>query len=100
MNNIGLDKTSRISRQRWWMLGVLAFSLVIMMIDASILNVALPTIQRKLEASASELQWMVDAYILVFASFMFTMGTAGDKIGRAKALRIGLCIFAGGSLGL
>jgi DHA2 family multidrug resistance protein-like MFS transporter len=98
MNPTVLDKTSRIYRQRWWTLAVLSLSLIIVTLDNSILNVALPTMQRELDATGSELQWMVDAYILVFASLLFTMGSLADKVGRVNMLRAGMVIFAGGSL--
>ncbi|MFC2017675.1 MFS transporter [Chloroflexota bacterium] len=93
-----MDKISRIYRQRWYTLAVLSLSLIIVVIDNTILNVALPTMQQELGATGSELQWMVDAYILVFASLLFTMGSLADKIGRANMLRAGMVIFAGGSL--
>ena len=54
-------------RRRWWTLGVLSTSLLIIGLDNTILNVAIPTLQREFSASATSLQWMVDAYILVFA---------------------------------
>ncbi len=76
-------------RRRWWTLGVLSLSLVIIGLDNTILNVALPTLQQELSASASELQWMVDSYVLVFAGLLLTMGAVGDRFGRAKALVIG-----------
>ena len=80
-------------RRRWWTLGVLSLSLVIIGLDNTILNVALPTLQRDLSASASELQWMVDSYVLVFAGLLLTMGAVGDRFGRARALVTGLVIF-------
>ncbi len=98
MNDMAPDKASRIYRQRWYTLAVLALSLIIVVIDNSILNVALPTMQRELDATGSELQWMVDAYILVFASLLFMMGSLADRVGRAYMLRVGTIIFAGGSL--
>ncbi|MFA4836669.1 MAG: DHA2 family efflux MFS transporter permease subunit [Dehalococcoidia bacterium] len=98
MNNTQPNTASVIYRRRWWTLAVLAMSVIIVTLDNSILNVALPTLQRDLDASVSELQWMVDAYIMVFASLILTMGAIGDRIGRANALRAGMIIFAGGSL--
>ncbi|MHB8859948.1 MAG: MFS transporter [Thermoleophilia bacterium] len=80
-------------RRRWWTLGVLSASLVIIGLDNTILNVALPTIQKELTAAASELQWMVDAYVLVFASLLLTMGALGDRFGRKRTLQTGLLIF-------
>jgi MFS family permease len=76
---------------------VLCLSLVIIGMDNTILNVALPTLARDLGASVSELQWIVDAYILVFAGLLLTMGAVGDRFGRKLALNIGLVVFAAGS---
>src|SRR5438552_6511800 len=89
---------SRVYVRRWWTLGVLCLSLVLIGLDNTVLNVALPTIQRTFHASASDLQWMVDAYVLVFAGLLLTMGALGDRFGRARALQAGLLIFAGSSL--
>lgn len=88
-----------IHRRRWWTLGVMALSLLVIGLDNTILNVALPTLVRDLGASASQLQWMVDAYILVFAGLLLTMGAIGDRFGRKRALSIGLLLFGLGSLG-
>ena len=68
--------------KRWWILGVLCLSLLIIVMDNTILNVALPTLVRKLSASESQLQWMVDAYTLLFAGLLLTMGNLGDKFGK------------------
>src|SRR5262249_1175343 len=84
---------------RWKAMTFIGISLAVISIDASILNVALPSISRSLSAGASELQWIVDAYILVFASLLLTMGALDDRIGRKRGLQIGLLIFALGSLG-
>ena len=89
----------QIHARRWGTLGVLSLSLVIIGLDNTILNVALPTLQRTFQASAAELQWMVDAYVLVFAGLLLTMGALGDRFGRARALQIGLLIFAASSIG-
>ena len=87
-----------IHRRRWATLGVLSLSLVIIGLDNTILNVALPTLVRELGATASELQWMVDSYVLVFAGLLLTMGALGDRFGRKLALNAGLIIFAGASV--
>ena len=84
-------------QRRWLTLGVLSLSLVIIGLDNTILNVAIPTLQRDLSATASELQWMVDSYVLVFAGLLLTMGALGDRFGRARALVAGLVIFGVGS---
>lgn len=80
--------------RRWAILGVLVVSLLIVVLDNTVLNIALPTIQRDLEATAGELVWAVDSYILVFAALLFTWGVLGDRYGRKKILVIGLIIFA------
>ena len=87
-----------IYRRRWFTLAVLSISMVIVGIDNTILNVALPTLQRSLEASASSLQWIVDAYILVFAGLLLTMGALGDRFGRKRALQVGLLVFVTASV--
>jgi len=66
-------------------------------LDNTILTVALPTIERVLHASSSQLQWIVDAYVLVFAGLLLTLGSLGDRIGRKTVFMAGLALFAGGS---
>ncbi len=83
--------------RRWAILGVLVVSLLIVVLDNTVLNIALPTIQRDLSASQSQLVWAVDSYILAFAALLFTWGVLGDRFGRRKILLIGLTIFAIGS---
>ncbi len=85
--------TDQKYERRWWTLGVLSLSLVVIGLDNTILNVAIPTVQQALSASASELQWMVDSYVLVFAGLLLTMGAIGDRFGRYKALVAGLAVF-------
>jgi EmrB/QacA subfamily drug resistance transporter len=97
-----VDEMARARRQqiydrRWWTLIVLSVSLLIVIIDDTIINVALPTLQRELDASSTQLQWMVDAYIIVFAGLLFTAGTLGDRFGRRRFLQLGLVVFAGAS---
>ena len=85
--------------RRWKTLGVLSLSLVIIGLDNTILNVALPTLQDEFSASASKLQWMVDSYLLVFAGLLLVFGTLGDRFGRKLALQAGVSIFGLASLG-
>ncbi|MCB1245838.1 MAG: MFS transporter, partial [Acidimicrobiia bacterium] len=87
-----------IHRRRWLTLGVLSLSLVIIGLDNTILNVALPTLVNELDASASQLQWMVDSYVLVFAGILLTMGALGDRFGRKLALNAGLVLFGAASV--
>jgi EmrB/QacA subfamily drug resistance transporter len=91
-----------VYQRRWWILGVLCLSLLIIVVDNSILNVALPTLARPesqggLNATNSQLQWMVDAYTLVFAGLLLSAGSLGDRFGRRGALQVGLVVFGLGS---
>ena len=79
--------------RRWAILAVLVTSLLVVVLDNTILNIALPTIQRDLETTQSQLVWAVDSYILVFAALLFTWGVLGDRYGRKRILIIGLTIF-------
>ena len=83
--------------RRWWTLVVLCVSLLVISLDNTILNVALPTLDRDLDASASQLQWIVDAYMLVFAGLLLTAGALVDRFGRRRALGFGLAVFGLGS---
>jgi EmrB/QacA subfamily drug resistance transporter len=80
--------------RRWWILGTLVLSLLVVVLDNTILNVALKTIQQDLDATQSELAWAVNAYTLVFAGLLFTYGVLGDRYGRRAALVVGLTLFA------
>src|SRR5215510_4311799 len=84
--------------RRWWTLGVLCLSLVMIVMANASLNVALPTLADDLHASASSLQWIVDAYSLVFAGLLLTAGSLGDRYGRRLALNGGLIVFGAASL--
>ncbi|MBZ0288409.1 MAG: MFS transporter, partial [Anaerolineae bacterium] len=89
---------SRAYERRWLGLVFIGISLIVISLDNTILNVAIPSISRTLGATASELQWIIDAYVLVFAALLLTMGGLGDRFGRKKALQIGLVLFGIGSL--
>jgi EmrB/QacA subfamily drug resistance transporter len=88
----------KIRARRWWILGVLILSLFTATLDNTILNVALPTLARELSATTSQLQWMVDSYILVFAGLLLVAGALSDRFGRRLALLAGLAIFGVGSI--
>ena len=81
------DRTTRAYQRRWWVLAALCLSLLVIIVDNSILNVAVPTLAKPvaeggLGATYSQLQWMIDSYTLVFAGLLLTAGTLGDKFGR------------------
>lgn len=85
--------------RRRMILMALCLSLLVVVIDNTILNTALPSIARELGASTTGLQWVTDAYTLVFASLLITAGSIGDRFGRRRFLIAGLVVFAAGSVG-
>ena len=87
-----------IFRRRWFLLGIMCLSLVMVVMSVAGLNVAIPNLQSDLGATASELQWIIDAYALVFAALLLPAGALGDRFGRKRALLLGLVIFAFGSV--
>lgn len=82
-----------VHQRRWFILVVLCLALLIVMIGNTALNVALPILSSALDASNSQLQWMVDAYSLIFAGLLFTAGAFGDRFGRKGILQSGLALF-------
>src|SRR4051812_24770566 len=85
-------------RRRWWALAVMCVSLLVITLDNTILNVALPALIRDTHASTSQLQWVIDGYTLVFAGLLLTTGAMGDRFGRRGALTLGLALFGVGSV--
>src|SRR5918993_766620 len=81
-------------RRRWFVLAVLCASVLVVVLDSTIVNVALPTLATELGASTSQLQWIVDAYVLVFAGLLMAAGSLGDRVGRKGVLMAGLALFA------
>ena len=75
--------------RRWLILAVLCMSLFISVLDDTIMNVTLPSLVRQLGATTSQLQWIVDAFALVFAGLLLAAGSLGDRFGRKRALLIG-----------
>lgn len=87
----------RTHSRRWATLAVLSLSLLVVVVDNTIVNVALPTLVRELHASTSALQWVVDAYTLAMAGLLLTLGSLGDRVGRHRTLAGGLVVFGLGS---
>jgi EmrB/QacA subfamily drug resistance transporter len=87
----------QVHARRWLTLGVLCLSLLIIVMDNTILNVAIPSLMRDLDASNSEIQWIIDAYTLVFAGLLLTTGSLSDRFGRKGALQLGIVLFGIGS---
>ena len=88
------DTTDPIYARRWLILAILSVSVFLVVVDNLIVNVALPTLQRELNASTTSLQWIVDSYALVFAGLLLAGGGIGDRYGRKRSLQIGLILFA------
>jgi EmrB/QacA subfamily drug resistance transporter len=84
--------------RKWWTLGALCFALFMIMLDNTVVNVALPAIQRELGISRAELEWTVAAYALTFAALLLTGGKLGDLLGRRLIFVIGLIVFTTSSL--
>ncbi len=80
--------------RRWWALGAMCFALFMIMLDNTVVNVALPSIQRSLHASTASLEWTVNAYTLTFAVLLVTGGRLGDLFGRRKVFLTGVIVFA------
>jgi EmrB/QacA subfamily drug resistance transporter len=91
----GLDP--RVHDRRWLILVALCMSLFIIVMDNTILNVAIPSLITNLGASNSEIQWIIDAYVIVFAGLLLTSGSLSDRFGRKGALQAGIVLFGIGS---
>jgi EmrB/QacA subfamily drug resistance transporter len=83
--------------QRWAVLGVLCLSVMVVVLDNTVLNVAIPSISTGLRASTADIQWMINAYSLALAGLLLTTGALSDRFGRKRALLAGLALFGAGS---
>ncbi|MGH8982017.1 MAG: MFS transporter, partial [Acidimicrobiales bacterium] len=83
--------------RKWWTLIAVCTATFMLLLDITIVNVALPSIQRSLHATFSDLQWVVDAYALTLAAFMLTAGVIGDMYGRREMFAAGLGVFSAAS---
>jgi EmrB/QacA subfamily drug resistance transporter len=79
--------------RKWWTLVLVSIATFMLLLDVTIVNVALPDIQRELHASLSSVQWVVDAYSLMLAAFLLTAGSLGDRLGRRRVFTIGFGVF-------
>ena len=87
-----LSKVGPMER-KWWTLVLSSIATFMLLLDITVVNVALPDIQRDLDASLSSLQWVVDAYSLMLAAFLLTAGSLGDRLGRGRVFSLGLGLF-------
>jgi EmrB/QacA subfamily drug resistance transporter len=86
-----------VHRRRWWILLVLIVALFTVNLDNTIINVALPTLARVFSADMSQLQWIIDGYVLPFAGLLLAAGALGDRFGRRRVMLVGLVLFGAGS---
>src|SRR5919204_1074584 len=85
-------------KREWWTLAAVSFGLFMIMLDNTVVNVALPSIQSALRVGPSELEWIVVGYALTFATFMLTGGKLADLFGRRRLFIVGLVVFTASSL--
>jgi EmrB/QacA subfamily drug resistance transporter len=100
-NSHSVNENAHVSagdRRRWWTLAVLCLSLLMTVLDTTVVNVALPTLSRELHASSTALEWIVDSYTLLFAGLLLLGGAIGDRYGRHLTLPAGLVVFGLGSI--
>ncbi|HEY0280205.1 MAG TPA: MFS transporter, partial [Solirubrobacterales bacterium] len=93
-----MNQSEKISRQAWWTLVAVSLGTFMLLLDITIVIVALPDIQKALGAGFSDVQWTVDAYSLSLASLLLASGSIADLYGRRRAFAVGLIIFTGASL--
>ena len=86
-------------RTSWWTLVAVSVAIFMLLVDVTIVNVALPDIEKDLNSSFADLQWVIDAYALTLAAFLLTAGSIGDRVGRRRLFAIGIALFAAASLG-
>src|SRR3954469_15632660 len=90
----GLTEANR----RWWTLAGTCMGLFVLMLDSTVINLALPDIARDLDSTTAGLQWVVNAYLLMLAAFVVSAGRLGDILGRRRVFLIGMATFSGGSV--
>src|ERR1700684_3137975 len=93
MSLLTTPSSGTIDKRRWIALIVVCFAMLMNALDSSIVNVALPSIQRSLHFSQPNLTWVVDAYLISFGSFLLLAGRLGDLIGRKRVFLAGIAVF-------
>lgn len=96
---LGLARRVNDTNLKWWTLAAACFALFMAILDNLVVNIALPTISKDLNSTATQLQWIVSAYTLAFASLQITAGGLGDRLGRKRFFLIGVAIFTATSFG-
>ncbi len=92
------DAITALDPRRWLVLAVMSVGTLIVFLDLTVVNTALPAISLDLGATTSDLQWVVDSYVLVLAGLLLLAGSIGDRFGRKRGMTIGLLLFAAGSI--
>src|ERR671924_301765 len=82
-----------VEPRRWWVLAVMSVGTLLVFLDDTVVNTALPRISVDLDASTSALQWVIDAYVLVLAGLLLLCGSIGDRYGRKRIMTVGLVVF-------
>ncbi|WP_237706607.1 MFS transporter [Kribbella flavida] len=98
MTSTAFESTSTGHPRRWWILLILCLSLMVLVVDNTVLNLAIPSLMRDLSATPADVQWIIDAYILAFAGLLLTAGSLSDRFGRKRMLVIGLVLFGAASM--
>jgi EmrB/QacA subfamily drug resistance transporter len=98
VNQAEFDIDPAVHARRWWVLAVLCVSMTVIVMDNTILNVAIPKLITDLNASNSQVQWIIDSYTIVFAGLLLTTGSLSDRFGRKGALQVGIVLFGLGSV--
>jgi EmrB/QacA subfamily drug resistance transporter len=98
MKTMNSDPGSAYSR-RWWILGATSLGALVIILAGSMVNIALPTLQREFNSSMSELQWIINGYLITFAGLMLLMGAVGDRFGHRALFVCGVLVFSGANIG-
>src|SRR5919107_3963438 len=98
LNIVTIAKSESASRRKWMALVVVCLGQLMMVVDMTIVNVALPVVQRDLDFSQADLTWVVNAYLISYGSFMLLAGRVGDLVGRKRVFLSGLLLFTAASV--
>ncbi|MEV6281697.1 MFS transporter [Kribbella sp. NPDC051770] len=98
MTSTSFESSQTGHPRRWWILLILCLSVMVLVVDNTVLNLAIPSLMRDLSATPADVQWIIDAYILAFAGLLLTAGSLSDRFGRRRMLIVGLVVFGAASV--